>query len=122
MDILKNLDDWSPTISSGDAAFTKKVNIIVTLVRTIGIMVSVITLSVIGIKFMLGSLEERAQYKQTLLPWLVGAILVFAITTIPTLIYEVTTSQTTTGSNTTTEPSTGGGGAPSFHVREEIMD
>lgn len=88
-DFLGDLNDWKPTLSSEDADFTKKVNIIVTAVRTIGIMISVITLSIIGIKFMIGSVEDRAQYKQTLIPWIIGAILVVAITTIPTLLYEI---------------------------------
>ena len=38
---------------------------------------------------MLGSLEERAQYKKSLLPYFIGAIFVFGATTIPTIIYNM---------------------------------
>lgn len=89
-DVIENPNYWKPVNKViGNAGFKEKINIIVTMVRTIGIMVSVITLSIIGIKYMLGSLEDRAQYKQTLIPWLIGAIFVFAITTVPTLIFKL---------------------------------
>lgn len=90
-DVTEDLDFWKPTTSTSNdtGKLTERVNGIVGTVRTIGIIVSVASLSIIGIKYMLGSVEEKAQYKQTLLPWLIGAILVFAITTVPTIIYNM---------------------------------
>ena len=41
----------------------------------------------IGIKYMLGSVEEKAKHKQTLMPYLIGAVLVFSETTIPQILY-----------------------------------
>lgn len=38
---------------------------------------------------MLGSIEEKAQYKKTLLPYLIGAIFVFGATTIPGIVYKM---------------------------------
>lgn len=88
-DVSKNPNSWRPTVSTS-TIFETKVNIILGVVQIIGIIVSVASISIIGIKFMLGSVEEKAQYKQTLLPWLIGAIMIFAITTIPTMIYDMT--------------------------------
>lgn len=56
-------------------------------IQAVGVVVSVVMLTVIGIKYMLGSIEERAEYKKTLFPYIVGAFMVFAVTTIPQLIY-----------------------------------
>ena len=56
-------------------------------IQAVGVVVSVVMLTVIGIKYMLGSIEEKAEYKKTLLPYIVGAFMVFAVTTIPQLIY-----------------------------------
>ena len=42
---------------------------------------------VLGIKYMMGSAEEKAEYKKTMIPYLVGAILIFAATTIANVIY-----------------------------------
>lgn len=41
-------------------------NIIVWLVRTLGESVSVIMLLILGIKYLLSSVEEKAEYKQTI--------------------------------------------------------
>ena len=57
-------------------------NTIIGVVQVIGSCVSVGVLIVIGIRYMAGSVEEKAEYKNTMLPYLVGAILVFAITNI----------------------------------------
>lgn len=61
---------------------------IVSVVQAIGAVVSVVMLIVIGIRYMLGSVEERAEYKETLKPYIIGALLVFAITLVPQLIYQ----------------------------------
>lgn len=62
-------------------------NYVVSIITTIGIIVSVIVIAVIGIKYMLGSAGERAEYKKTLLPYLIGATLVFGASTIAQIIY-----------------------------------
>ena len=59
-------------------------------VTVIGSVVSLITLIIIGIKYMVGSVDERADYKKTMLPWLLGAVMVFVITLLPSLIYTIT--------------------------------
>ena len=42
---------------------------------TIGIIVAVIVLLVLGIKYMMGSASEKAEYKKTMIPYLVGIVL-----------------------------------------------
>ena len=56
-------------------------NKIATILRAIG-TVLVVVLMVLGIKYMMGSAEEKAEYKKTMIPYLVGAILVFGATQI----------------------------------------
>ena len=62
-------------------------NRIVGVIKVIGIIVSVAILIVLGIKYMMGSAEEKATYKKTLVPYLVGAILIFAASTLADTIY-----------------------------------
>lgn len=59
------------------------------IVQVIGSVVSVIILMAIGIKYMLGSVEEKAEYKKTLMSYLIGAALVFSCTTIPQILYQI---------------------------------
>ena len=74
-----------------DKALTSITINIISVIRSIGMVVSVIVLMVLGIKYMAGSIEERANYKETMPPYLVGAFLVFAITTVPSFIYNIVT-------------------------------
>ena len=57
-------------------------NKIATILRAIGTVLLVVVLMVLGIKYMLGSAEEKAEYKKTMIPYLIGAILVFGATQI----------------------------------------
>ena len=65
---------------------------IVTIMQTVGIVVAVVVLLVLGIKYMIGSAEEKAEYKKTMIPYLVGAILIFASTTIVNVVYNLANS------------------------------
>ena len=65
-------------------------NDIVRILSTIGIVVSVAVLIVLGIKYMVGSAEEKAEYKKTLLPYVIGAALVFAASAIAQIVYNFT--------------------------------
>ena len=57
------------------------------IVRVVGTIVAVGMLIVLGIKYMMGSAEERAEYKKTLFPYFIGAILIFAATTLADMVY-----------------------------------
>ena len=59
---------------------------IVTVIRNVGIVLAVIMLMVIGLKYMMGSAEEKAEYKKTLMPYLIGAVLLFAASGIAQMI------------------------------------
>lgn len=43
----------------------------------IGMAVAVIISAVLGIKFMIGSVEEKAQIKEALIPFIIGCIVIF---------------------------------------------
>lgn len=67
-------------------------NQIIQIVSTIGSIASVIILVVLGIKYMMGSAEEKAEYKKTLLPYIIGAAFVFAASTIATFVFNFTSN------------------------------
>lgn len=80
-----NPDSYTPaSISSVNGASTlgNIGNEIIGIVQVIGSIASVIALILIGIKYAMGSVEEKAEYKQTLKPYLIGAIMVFGITNL----------------------------------------
>ena len=71
---------------------TKVGNNIVTIIQVVGIVIAVIVLLVIGIKYMMGSASEKAEYKKTMIPYIVGAVLIFAGTSLVRVIYSLSTS------------------------------
>ena len=58
------------------------------------ILVAVVMIAVLGIKYMMGSAEEKSEYKKSLLPLLVGAILVFGAATVAKVIVGLASSFT----------------------------
>ena len=69
-------------------------NQIITVVSVAGSIVSVIVLIVLGIKYMMGSAEEKAEYKKTLMPYIIGAALVFASSAIAGIVFNFANSFT----------------------------
>lgn len=87
-DPTQNQDMYKP----GTASSTKiqgKVGPILGIIRNIGIVLSVIFLMIIGVQAMLGSAEERADYKKRLPKYLIGVIVLLAGSVIPQIIYNV---------------------------------
>lgn len=77
-----------PTVNSITATYGDSEQItdlagkVVGLIRTIGISASVIILMVIGLKFLMGSAEEKAEYKKSLMPYVIGAVILFGASAI----------------------------------------
>lgn len=55
--------------------------------KVVGIFVSVAMTMVVGIKYMLSSVEEKAEYKKTAIAYFIGAVLIFATPQLIDFIY-----------------------------------
>ena len=64
-------------------------NRIVGALQVIGIFISVAMTMVVGMKFMVCSVEEKAEYKKTAIIYLAGALLIFVSTQIVKFIYKI---------------------------------
>ena len=85
-DDIINPDDYKPDKLT-DAGQIKTIgNQIIGGIQFVGSIVSVIVLIIIGIKFIYGSAEEKAEYKESLKPYLIGAVMLFLITNILAII------------------------------------
>ena len=78
----------SDTSGNGASQASTIGNKVIGILQVVGILVSVIVLMIIGIKYMMGSAEEKSEYKKTFIPYIVGALLVFAASAFAKMIYE----------------------------------
>ena len=79
------------TLTGENVSGTEKItgigNQIITILTIVGTVVSVVVLIVLGIKYMMGSAEEKAEYKKTMMPYIIGAALIFAASAIAGILY-----------------------------------
>lgn len=47
---------------------------ILAIVTNVGMILAVIIVAVLGVKYMMGSTEEKAEYKKSMIPYVVGAV------------------------------------------------
>lgn len=61
-------------------------NQIIGIITTVGVVVAVVVLLILGIKYMMGSASEKAEYKKTMIPYIVGAALIFGASAITKVV------------------------------------
>lgn len=76
----------SGTATSAQSSVTNIGNQIIGIITTVGVVVAVVILLVLGIKYMMGSASEKAEYKKTMIPYLVGSILIFGASAITKVV------------------------------------
>lgn len=72
---------------TGNALGNMGKNIIATI-RTVAMISAIIVLMVLGVKYMMGSAEEKASYKKTMMPYIIGAVLVFGAGFLANTVYD----------------------------------
>lgn len=84
------LDPKSITASYGtDTGLQNKAGKIMGMIRNVAAIAAVIIIMVLGVKYMLGSVEEKADYKKSFVPLIVGIVLVVAATQIASFIFNM---------------------------------
>lgn len=88
----------SEVLSNLNADYTKDGGLtgigksIISYISVAAIVIAVIVLTILGVKYMIGSASEKAEYKKTMIPYLVGAVLVFGAGAIAQVIVSVTSN------------------------------
>lgn len=86
-----NPDDYDPSknpITTTDAKpILDKVSIVLGAIRNFSVVISVIALMIMGFKYIVGSVEEKANYKTTMIPYIIGFVMAVAGTSIVSFIY-----------------------------------
>ena len=87
--IINSLSGDKTNTITNSSSMTDLGGQIIGAIQIIGIIIAIVVLLVLGIKYMVGSAEEKAEYKKTMMPYVVGALLIFAASTIVNVLYTV---------------------------------
>lgn len=83
----------TPKQPTDTAGILKLAGKILGFLQWIALIGGVLIIAVLGIKYMMGSLEEKAEYKKSMIPLIVGIIVVMGATTIANLLVKTFTLQ-----------------------------
>ena len=72
-----------------DTTLVQKAGKVIGMIRNISVIAAVIIIMVLGVKYMLGSVEEKAEYKKSFMPLIIGIILVVAAASIAAFIFDM---------------------------------
>ena len=89
-DPVTNPDRYKPTDETASGTnFMKKAGVFLGFLRYLGIIVAVVALAIIGISYMLSSVEGKAEYKKKILPYVLGCFLIVGISLVLGLVADV---------------------------------
>lgn len=82
------LGSVSATTPTNTTNILTLVNKILGFLQWAAIIGGVLIITILGIKYMMGSLEEKADYKKSMIPLIVGIIVVMGATTIANILFK----------------------------------
>ena len=85
---LGDLDNYKST-GTTSTQMTAKLGKLFSVISTAGSILSVIILAGIGIKYMLASVEEKAVYKKSMIPYIIGVAILFTGSFLPQFLYKL---------------------------------
>lgn len=59
------------------------------ILQTAGIVIAIVIMIIIGIKYMMGSTADKAEYKKSLMPYLIGAVLIFGAVAVSEMVFQL---------------------------------
>jgi len=86
-DVLTRLEEETDSAQVDTAEIETTAGKVIKIMQTIGIIVGVAVLVILGIKFMMGSAEEKAEYKKTFIPLIIGAIVLISAFSLASFLF-----------------------------------
>lgn len=84
-----NPDIFKPSGNTNDPELTKIGQSIIGIAQIIGTIASIVILAMIAISIMLASPEQKAQLKVRLTPYFIGAVMLFSIVNLLSIVYNI---------------------------------
>ena len=94
---ILNPDEFDPEADKlskdNNNKFSGIISEILKIIRAFGIIVAVVGVMIIGIQTMLASAEEKAVYKQKVMPLIIGVFLLLATITVVSMLWKISTGK-----------------------------
>lgn len=87
-------ENYRPGEMGDNATLVRLGGIITGGLKIVGIIASVLILVILGIKYMTGTIQEKAEYKKTMIPYIVGAVFLGAGGVLIELIFNLVSGLT----------------------------
>lgn len=87
--IINKVGTEANTVDVDTTSLNSKAGKILAYIRNIAVIAGVIIITILGVKYMTGSLEEKSEYKKSFIPLIVGIIVIMAATAIATTIFSI---------------------------------
>lgn len=84
--VISGLEGGSAADTS---AITGKAQTWLATIRNVSAIAAVFVITFLGIKYMMGSVEEKAGYKKSFIPLIVGIVIIVAATTIASFLFKL---------------------------------
>lgn len=88
-------DYYNPNPEIDNGSFLVKAGVVLGKIQYIGIIIAVVTLVIIGLRYMLCSVAEKAEYKKTMLSFVVGCFLLISISLVIGIVARLAVGYTT---------------------------
>lgn len=87
-DPTEDPDYWKP-VASQETELAEKAGVLLGVINVLGVVSAVIALVLLGMKYFLGSVQEKAEFKNSFGIYILGIVLLVLCTTLPNIIYNV---------------------------------
>ena len=95
-DPTEDPDYWDPNkdqngqeITQNEPELLNKAGILLGVINVLGVVSAVIALVLLGMKYFIGSVEEKADMKKSLWIYILGIVLLVACSTLPNIIFNL---------------------------------
>lgn len=84
-----NLAAGTADLGTSEDTLKDKAGTILAYIRNIAAIAGVIIISILGVKYIVGSVEQKAEYKKNFMPLIVGILIVVLATQIAKMLFSV---------------------------------
>lgn len=85
-----NPDGYKPSEIKAEevADMYSYIGVIAGAIQIFGTIISIVSLLIIGIRYVASSIDEKAELKERLFPYLIGAVLLFGASNLVNIVYK----------------------------------